>query len=467
MTKKAATGGPLGVVTELIEIGNADTVYRDVYLERARAQLGSVLSFEDFRSLEEQQTQLAGLPVMITHALDKPDWPLVKELTGQAQALRQAMEGKRGLIETARGVYAVSDVRLDPFSPGLEPFTRISAKELPALRKQAMERLAGLERVDASWQEFYGGRRAAFQALTVTAPGQAGAVAAASVADAREAALQALKSGDMGGLAKLADTVMAVGTAGKLAGEGPAAASAPAQEGPSTDLFVSYSSSTLAQARELGLAARRLEPRVELASLRRYAWNPLIPDESGRIGIKQLPLPGGTPEALRERLEMFMIHPLVNSGGARYLPTLVAEDVLVEDFPDPKEGEEPPGSELLKILGFQVRRGLPRIAIEQALRAHGVDVLDRVGLDPRAFRVVCIPPDVHLRLGEAEGWGRQPLWTHFDGYLVMADGRLRALAGGDVRFGGLYDLLGLSRDYDSDRVIARFAVVRRERMVAW
>jgi hypothetical protein len=76
-------------------------------------------------------------------------------------------------------------------------------------------------------------------------------------------------------------------------------------------------------------------------------------------------------------------------------------------------------------------------------------------------------PDVHLPLGEGEGWGRQPFWTHFDGYLVMADGRLQALAGADVRFGGLYDLLGLSRDYDSDHMIVRFAVVRRERMVAW
>ena len=75
--------------------------------------------------------------------------------------------------------------------------------------------------------------------------------------------------------------------------------------------------------------------------------------------------------------------------------------------------------------------------------------------------------DVQRRLGEAEGWGRQPFWTHFDGYLVMADGRLRALAGSNVQFGGLYDLLGLSRDYDSDRLFARFAVVRRERMVAW
>ena len=207
---------------------------------------------------------------------------------------------------------------------------------------------------------------------------------------------------------------------------------------------------------------------MELASLRQYAWNPLIADESGRIGVKQVPLPTGSPEALRERLEMSMIHPLVNSGGARHLPKLVAEDVLIEDFPDPKEGEQPPATELLSALGLTGRCGIPRLAIEQALLAQGARVVGKeLGLDPRRFRLVCIPPDVHLRLGEAEGWGRQPFWTHFDGYLVMADGRPRALAGGDVRFGGLYDLLGLSRDYDAERLMARFAVVRRERMEAW
>lgn len=48
----------------------------------------------------------------------------------------------------------------------------------------------------------------------------------------------------------------------------------------------------------------------------------------------------------------------------------------------------------------------------------------------------------------------------------MTDGRLRALAGGDVRYGGLHHLLGIGRDDDSDLVMARFAVVRRERMTA-
>ena len=122
-----------------------------------------------------------------------------------------------------------------------------------------------------------------------------------------------------------------------------------------------------------------------------------------------MPLPAGTPEAFRDRLEMLRIHPIVNSGGARHLPKLVAEDVLVEDFADPKAGELPPESPLITALGFSSRLGLSRIAIEQALLARGAGVLEKeLGVDPRAFRLVCIPPDVHLRLGEAEGWDASP-----------------------------------------------------------
>jgi hypothetical protein len=75
--------------------------------------------------------------------------------------------------------------------------------------------------------------------------------------------------------------------------------------------------------------------------------------------------------------------------------------------------------------------------------------------------------DFHLRLGEAEKWGRQALWTHFDGYFLMEDGLPRALAGGDAQYGSAYHLFGIGRDYDVDRVMARFAVVRRARLAAW
>jgi hypothetical protein len=460
---------PISVVSALIEAGNVDTVYRDVYLERARTLLRPALSLEDFQHIERERAELAGLPVAIERALGKANWPLVKELSRRTATLKESVEGKSKLIETARGVYAVTDVTLDPFSPGLQPFTRLPTKELPGLQSRAIQQLTTLEQADLPWKDFYAGRRTAFQTrVRIMAEQESAGAEATSAVDARAAAGRALKAGDMRQLEKLADALMAAVTpqsSGSKQGATPGGTSRPEQA--RQDLLVSFAGDALTRARQLGLAPRHLESRVELASLRQYAWNPLS-DESGHVAIKQVPLPSGSAEGLRDRVEMLMIHPFVNSGGARHLPSLVAEDVLVEDFPDPAEGQQPPASQLLATLGLPGRRGLPRIAIEQALLMHGARVLEKeIGLDPRVFRLVCIPSDVHLRLGEAEGWGRQPFWTHFDGYLVMPDGRLRALAGGDVRYGGLYEILGVQRNYDSDRLVARFAVVHRERMVAW
>jgi hypothetical protein len=50
--------------------------------------------------------------------------------------------------------------------------------------------------------------------------------------------------------------------------------------------------------------------------------------------------------------------------------------------------------------------------------------------------------------------------------MILRSGRLRALAGGDVRFGGIYDLVSIGRDYEAERVVVRFAVVQRKRMEA-
>src|SRR5262245_28382668 len=462
-------GDPISVVTTLIEAGNVDTVYRDLYLERARALLRPAMSPEDFQAVERTRAELAGLPVAIERALAKANWPLVKELSQRTEALKQSVEGKSKLLETARGVYAVTDVRLDPFSPGLQPFTHLSTRELPGLQSRAIQQLVTLEQADIPWKDFYAGRRTAFQTrLRISSEQEDAAAEATSAVDARGAAAQALKAGDMRRLEKLADALMAAATP-SVSGSKPAATSAGTATPEQThqDLLVSFAGDALRRARQLGLAPRHLESRVELASLRQYAWNPLS-DESGHVAIKQVPLPSGSAEGLRDRVEMLMIHPFVNSGGARHLPSLVAEDVLIEDFPAPADGQQSPASQLLATLGLPGRRGLPRIAIEHALLMHGARVLEKeIGLDPRVFRLVCIPSDVHLRIGEAEGWGRQPFWTHFDGYVVMPDGRLRALAGGDVRYGGLYEILGVQRNYDSDRLVARFAVVHRERMVAW
>src|SRR5215510_11176117 len=111
------------VMTALVEAGNIDTVYRDVYLDRARTILAPVLSQEDFHRLEHERAALAHLPITIAGALDTGNWSLVKELSEDAETLKQAIEDKGGLLQVARNVYDVRDVRLDPFSPGLQPFT--------------------------------------------------------------------------------------------------------------------------------------------------------------------------------------------------------------------------------------------------------------------------------------------------------------------------------------------------------
>ncbi len=90
-----------------------------------------------------------------------------------------------------------------------------------------------------------------------------------------------------------------------------------------------------------------------------------------------------------------------------------------------------------------------------------------LGLDPRRFRLICIPPDLHWRIGQKRGWGTQESWTHFDGYMLMPEGRFMALAGGDVRLGGVFDLVAVGRDNDSDHLFVRFAVVQRLRMAGW
>jgi hypothetical protein len=180
------------------------------------------------------------------------------------------------------------------------------------------------------------------------------------------------------------------------------------------------------------------------------------------LAADEVDVPRDVAALFAETLSLFALHLYVNSAGSRYVPVPTSrEPLLVETH---AEGDEP-RTPLLQELGFAQRRGLARSAIEAALHKEGARVLEeRLGLDPRAFRLVCIPPDVYVRLGRDRGWGAREEWTHFDGYQVTSGGRLRALVGGNARFGGLADLCSLSVDDGRENTVARFCVVRRERL---
>jgi hypothetical protein len=227
----------------------------------------------------------------------------------------------------------------------------------------------------------------------------------------------------------------------------------------------------------LGLAVVRTEPLPQAAPLFDYVitrvWQPdLSASETEREGamrteavVDEAGFPKEVSEPVKVLIGQFLRNAFVSSGGARYLPLFNVEEVLVEDFP---EDQEPPAAdELLSALGLARRRGLARLEIDDALHENGAAILEkRLLLDPIEFRLVCIPHDLYMRFGRDRDWGRQQQWTHFDGYQVLKNGGLRALVGGDVRHGGLSDLVSLAITDQRECVIARFAVIRRARQVA-
>jgi len=238
------------------------------------------------------------------------------------------------------------------------------------------------------------------------------------------------------------------------------------------DLNYSFSDETRDAARDLGLAPARTRSRHHFAYLLPHGWQPWFTKveskQRSKEQVSRLSYPSGTAEKAREAIEFYLLNPFINSGGTRFQVCLVEEDLLLEAFEEPASRRERIHTKLIAALNLETRWGLSRIDIENVLLQHGPVILERqLKLDPEAFRLVAIPPDIYTHLGSDYGWGQQEMWTHFDGYRLIEGGRLQALAGGDKRFGGTHDVVSFSSNYASDKVMARFAVVQRKRMMSW
>lgn len=455
-------------IASLVEMSRIDTLYGDLYLWRARELLQGKMPLATYRGLRRMETELANLPNRIQNAMMRENWAEVKELSGQMQSMKQSAEQNQSLFALAKILYDQEAIPIDPFSPGMQGFAGTSMKELSPLRDKGVRYLETMMRDDVRWKDLYGGRRDELKALAIVDNAPVAGRALLSASALHHEALEALEKGNFNRLSQLADTLSAGGGEVSPAVD-PTRMEAPAA-GMAADLDFAFPGTVLNRAQALGLAAVKTESRyrqyIHLAS---FVWHPTFAeserDEERALRLSSLPLAADTPAALRARIEMFILHPLINSAGVRFLPPLVGEDLLVEGFEEPPAGSDMPGSALLEALGLKRRNALSRLQIEEALAQRGCAVVrDELGLDPSAFRLVCIPPDLHLMVGVQRGWGTQAIWTHFDGYILNADGKMQALAGGDVRFGGIYDMVGISRNYESDRIIARFAVVQRRRM---
>ena len=470
MTTSISIGDTILVASHLVSLSKIDTLYRDQYLLRARARLQGQLSAVAYRDLRQQRTRLANLPNQIRNAMSDGDWGKVRELSGEHETLQAEIARKSSLEETGKAVYEIEPVSIDPFSPGMNTIPGVARRGLEALRDEARNHLRELSNLDRDWQTFYQQRIESFTHLQTETGPSTGQLRPSS-GELENEAVDALEEGNYSKLARLAEGLSSKQKTASAGTRGDSTSVTWTEAPP--DYNFSFKNDTLKLAKKLGLEWQYAPSQhKEFAPLCRFAWHPsfaqLQDNHSDVLRVPDLPFPQGTPDALKARVQLFATHPMINSAGVRFLPNLTEEDVLVETFDEPSAGSDTPHSALLEALGLPQRSQLSRSRIEAALLENGNQIVEQeLGLDQFLFRLVCIPPDLHLRLGLERGWGQQKIWTHFDGYLVMMDGSLRPLAGGDVRYGGIYDLLGLPRNYDSDRIIVRFAVVQRRRMALW
>ena len=485
-----ATGNPgasaLDGVRNLLAAAACDTVYRDLYLGRAAALLTPTLSRAQYDEGRNADRAIAAALAESRAATLRLDWARVEELAGRAEQLRRAAADRAAVMEVGQEVYAGAPTVLDPFSPGLSQLVETDPREL---RDAAVAALQALERADAERAPVYAERRAFLEKLTVAsrvadAP-QAKDAEAMNTTDLERRCLEAAERGDTALLARLAGELRTRQAQAPAAAATKAAAttetsaktiSAAALRCP-VDLAAPLPAGAEQRAQGLGLTAMRAAPleaaQPIFAFIAAHIHRARPADsEAQRDGAahvssvgEELGWPKEVSESVRALLDQFLRQTFINSGGARYVPPFSAETILIEDFPE--DAEAPAQGPLLTALGLPRRRGLSRLEIERALVERGpLIVRDQLGLGITEFRLVCIPLDIYSRVGREKGWGTQPGWTHFDGYQVMRGGTLRALVGGDSRYGGLNDLVSIAANDERDGVIARFAVIRRARQVA-
>jgi hypothetical protein len=443
----------------LLQLAPLDTAYADLYLRRARELAEPRLSRADFQALKLADEGVHSLPGQIQEAIDSGRWSQVRALAQELEAKKRLVEDRGSLRRLGELLYERHDIQVDPFSPGFHWFHHRRERELGPLRDGALAKLAQAAGLDGEWKARYQERAHALRSARLgedTAPAES--------LNLEQRAREALASGSLGALQKIAERIEA-------SGAGPSTSTSDQQvpEIEAPPLTLSFQPETLRQARELGLEPEHVEnERARFRFLLPYVWRPMFfESESGGEARVRAALPGDTPDALRDRIMMLVTRPILTSGGARFLPPLVEEDVLVETFEEGPAGAPVGRNGLAEALGLEHRWGQSRLALERILQARGPGIVESLGLDPWKFRLVSVPPDLFGVLGERRGWGKQEIWTHLDGYVATRERKLLGLVGGDARYGGAQDLVGVGVGYDSDRLLARFAIVDRRRLRAW
>ena len=428
---------PAAVIGLLASAADGDTLFRDLYLFRARELLAPLFAESRYRGAAGERAEAERSMQQARIAATGRDWERVRELSSRAAALQQSLQATQDLRTLAASIYDATRGRPRPLLTWSAGTTGKGFPDPPRERRRRARPSRGRRRPEGRPLR---GRRAPIAAL-----GPSSASPGASDKKSRRESRSAPPAG-RGARRRRGAPAARRADARRLARDRvdrrrsrllPDAA-----RGSPGVLGEPFPQSSVERAGALGLEAVVSHVVPEVAAtirdfLDRYGWGPATAElgESERrrdaapraLARERIPS-RELADTAAETISLFATQVYVNSAGLRYVPLPVdTEPCLIEGF---AEGEEPV-TELLRALGLPKRRGLTRVEIENALLLNGPRVLEeRLGFDPREFRLVCIPPDMYLRVGRERGWGQRAEWTHFDGYRVLQSGQLLALVGG-------------------------------------
>jgi hypothetical protein len=455
----------LEVVETLADVAATDSEYRHFYLQRARALLTHIMSPATFGSHRQQQARLPEQRSALRRAIGVGNWQEVRDLARQIQASEDDLRRHARQLTVAERVYS-PDRLPAPTALAAHAVSPLGPAQLADCQARTVAHLEHLATADQDFRGFYQDRRAAITSLGIgKATGRAAVDHGAMLTQAKDA----LERNQWERLAALAQNLLEGGRGERTehaehsdCGCGAAVLSSPDVNGPIP---------ATSTGQDYGFAPVHLDRDDEIrtylacrcAEVPALMDRPLTPETlelfSAACGChERCP---ALHDSLRVNVDFLKHRAFITSLGTRYLPSLVAETLLVEEF---QETLDAPRGRLLERLRLPSRVGLCREEIEEALAMRGAEVAEEIGVDPVRYVMIPIPFDAYLRAAPGRGWGRKETWTHFDGYQVLRGWHLRALVGGDTRFGGPHDLCGIGPSDRRENVLLRLAVVHRDRM---
>ena len=228
--------------------------------------------------------------------------------------------------------------------------------EAARVRDRAIQVLSILKRTDASREDFYVRRLGSLQALRIRSTEQREEKQPTTTpAVLQQQALEMLASGNLSQLDQLLQKIIEKPDSQETKQTPANIKLAEAELG--EDLLHSFSEATLTGASHLGLAPVRTQSRRNWAYLIPYAWQPSFLKEEireiSKAQLARLSYPPGTPDQFKDGIEYFLLNPFITSGGTRYQPCLMVEELLVEDFAELEPGEKLPSTALLRSLGLE------------------------------------------------------------------------------------------------------------------